>query len=596
MAGGATTDAVHAELIETQYLQARNNILSENTVLVFMVATAMRHTDWRIVLGWAAAEVGSQIYRSIRMLRRYAAGVPAENFAQYWARHHAIYQTTIAVIWGSAMFLFAHEGDAESVAMAVCGLVIITSGAIPGLAYNPPALIGFIGVIYGMIFARLIGFTGLDYRILAVAALTYAGVLALMGRLQTRTVTTGIRIRFENIELLDQLRQQTSEAVAARAGAEAASLAKSQFLAAASHDLRQPLYALGLFSGTLQSLDLRPDAREIVGHVKTNLDALEGLFSGLLDISRLEAGVIAIKPETIATDTLFDRLDHYLRPIATEQGLDLRYRSDGSAVRSDPALLEQILLNLGSNALRNTLCGGVLIAARRRGGAVRFEVWDTGIGIAAADLGRIFDDFVQVGNPERNRRKGMGLGLAIAARSARLLDTRIEVRSQPGRGSIFYLTQPLADGAVARRAELAVDTGDPIAGLHVLIIDDDPEVRDAIAALLRQWAIDVDVVADAATAIARIGGGANYDVILTDYRLPGEYNGLELVGQLESRAKRALNCCIVTGDLDPAVIAAAAARGVPLIHKPLQPARLRALIAHLATETVGDRIRPARLS
>ena len=142
-----------------------------------------------------------------------------------------------------------------------------------------------------------------------------------MGRLQTRTVTSGIRIRFENIELLDQLRQQTGE-VAARAAAEAASLAKSQFLAAASHDLRQPLYALGLFSGTLQSLDLRPDAREIVGHIKTNLDALEGLFSGLLDISRLEAGVIAIKPETIATDTLFDRLDHYLRPIADELGLD----------------------------------------------------------------------------------------------------------------------------------------------------------------------------------------------------------------------------------------------------------------------------------
>ena len=141
-----------------------------------------------------------------------------------------------------------------------------------------------------------------------------------MGRLQTRTVTSGIRIRFENIELLDQLRQQTGE-VAARAAAEAASLAKSQFLAAASHDLRQPLYALGLFSGTLQSLDLRPDAREIVGHIKTNLDALEGLFSGLLDISRLEAGVIAIKPETIATDTLFDRLDHYLRPIADELGL-----------------------------------------------------------------------------------------------------------------------------------------------------------------------------------------------------------------------------------------------------------------------------------
>jgi signal transduction histidine kinase/ActR/RegA family two-component response regulator len=591
--GDSGPDRVHAELIETQYLQARNNILAENTTLLFIAATAFTHSAWRVVVAWLATEVATQVYRQFRMLNRYARGVPVTNFAAYWARHHAIYQTSIGVVWGATMFLFAHEGDPVSVAMTVCGLVIITSGAVPGLAYNPPALFGFIATTYLMMVVRLATFTGSDYRILAVAAASYAGVLILMGRLQAASVATGVRIRYENIELLDALRAQTEVAVAARAAAEAASLAKSQFLAAASHDLRQPLYALGLFSGTLQSLDLKPDAREIVGHVKTNLDALEGLFSGLLDISRLEAGVIAIKPETIATDTLFDRLDHYLRPIATEHGLDLRYRSDGSAVRSDPALLEQILINLGSNALRNTLRGGVLIAARRRGGVVRLEVWDTGIGIAATDLERIFDDFIQVGNPERNRRKGMGLGLAIAARSARLLDAQIDVRSQLGRGSVFHLHQPLADGAVARQEELVAEVGDPIAGLRILVIDDDPEVRDAIAMLLRQWGIEVDVVADADAALDRIGDGADYAVILTDYRLPGPATGLDLVGQLEARAGRPLNCCIVTGDLDASVIAAAAARGVPLIHKPLQPARLRALIAHLATRATDSNPRAA---
>lgn len=592
ISGDAGFDRVHAELIETQYLQARNNIFAENTTLLFIAVTALTHSAWRVVVAWLATEVATQVYRQFRMLDRYARGVPAQNFAAYWARHHAIYQTSIGVVWGATMFLFAHEADPISVAMTVCGLVIITSGAVPGLAYNPPALFGFIVTTYTLMVVRLATFAGSDYRTLAVAAAAYAVVLTLMGRLQSATVATGVRIRYENVELLDALRAQTEVAVAARAAAEAASLAKSQFLAAASHDLRQPLYALGLFSGTLQSLDLQPDARAIVGHVKSNLDALEGLFSGLLDISRLEAGVIAVRSETIATDTLFDRLDHYLRPIATEHGLDLRYRSDDSAVCSDPALLEQILINLGSNALRNTVRGGVLIAARRRGGAVRLEVWDTGIGIAAGDLERIFDDFIQVGNPERNRRKGMGLGLAIAARSARLLETRIAVRSQPGRGSVFHLMQPLADGAVARQEELATDIGDPIAGLHVLVIDDDPEVRDAIAMLMRQWGIEVDVVADSPAALERIGCGVEYTVILTDYRLPGAYTGLDLVEQLERRAGRSLNCCIVTGDLDPGVIAAAATRGVPLIHKPLQPARLRALIAHLATKPTGYRASP----
>lgn len=588
-------DSVHAELMDTQYRQARNNIIIENACLVFMVATALLRTDWRIVAAWAAVEVGTQVYRQFRMLHRYAAGIPAVNFAAYWSRHHAIYQTTLGLVWGATMFLFAHPGDPISVAATACVIILLTAGAVPGQSYNPPALYGYLFTTYVPLVVRLLTFPGIDYHLFAVLLAAFAGALVLMCRLQAESFAAGVRIRYRNVELVDALRAQTEDAVAARTAAEAASLAKSQFLAAASHDLRQPLYALGLFSATLETLDLRPDAREIVGHVKTNLDALESLFSGLLDISRLEAGVITIKPETIATDTLFDRLDHYLRPIATEHGLDLRYRSDGSMVRSDPALLEQILLNLGSNALRNTLRGGVLIAARRRGDAVRFEVWDTGIGIAAADLDRIFDDFIQVGNPERNRRKGMGLGLAIAARSARLLDARIEVRSQPGRGSIFHLVQPLAGDAVARQDDLTADTVDPIAGLRVLIIDDDPEVRDAIAALLRQWRLDVDVVPDGAAAIARIDGGADYDVVLTDYRLPGVHTGLDLVGQLESRAKRALSCCIVTGDLDPGVIAAAAARGVPLIHKPLQPARLRALIGHLATRS-KEAVGAARLS
>ena len=575
-------DRVHAELIETQYLQARNNIFAENTTLLFVVATALTHSRWPVVALWAATEMATQVYRHFRMLKRYAAGIPADDFAAYWARHHTFYQTGIAFVWGATMFLFAHEGDPLSVAMTVCGLVIITSGAVPGLAYNPPALLGFITVVFAFVVVRLATFAGADYRILAAAAIAYAGVLLLMGRLQARTVEAGVRIRFENVELLDRLRAQTEVAVAARAAAEAASLAKSQFLAAASHDLRQPLYALGLFSGTLATLDLPVEARAIVGHVRTNIEALEGLFSGLLDISRLEAGVVATKVEGIATDALFDRLDQYLRPIADELGLTLRYRSDGSAILSDPPLIEQIMLNLGTNALRNTVIGGVLIAARRRGPAVRLEVWDTGVGIAAADLDRIFDDFIQVGNPERNRRKGMGLGLAIARRSARLLGTEIAVASRPGRGSVFHLLQPLAAaGSVA--IPTAAGATDPIAGVRVLVVDDDPEVREAIALLLRHWDVAVDVVPDAAAALARILVDAGYTMILTDYRLPGALTGLELVAQMVELAGKPLNACIVTGDLDPAVIAAAAARGIPLIHKPVQPARLRALIAHLAT-------------
>ena len=575
-------DRVHAELIDTQYRQARNNIIVENGCLAFMVATALLRTDWRIVVAWAALEVGSQVYRQFRMLRRYAAGIPATNFAAYWSRHHAIYQTTLGLLWGATMFLFAHPADPISVTMTACVIIILTAGAVPGQSYNPPALFGYLVTTYVPAVVRLFTFPGADYHLFGALLAAFAGALVLMCRLQAESFAAGVRIRFENVELLDRLRTQTEVAVAARAAAEAASLGKSQFLAAASHDLRQPLYALGLFSGTLATLDLPAEARTIVGHVRTSIDALEGLFSGLLDISRLEAGVVRTKVEPIAADALFDRLDQYLRPIADELGLTLRYRSDGSVIASDPALVEQILLNLGSNALRNTVRGGVLIAARRRGDAVRLEVWDTGVGIAAGDLARIFDDFIQVGNPERNRRKGMGLGLAIARRSAHLLGAQIAVASRVGRGSVFHLTQPVAARG-SGRLPAPVDAADPIAGVRVLVVDDDPEVREAIALLLRRWDVAVDVVGDAAAALARIAVDADYTMILTDYRLPGTLNGLDLVDRLAAAAGKRLNACIVTGDLDPGVIAAAAARGVPLIHKPVQPARLRALIAHLAT-------------
>ncbi len=584
------SDRIKAQLVETQYRQATGAILSENVCVLLMAVSAVAHTDWRIVAAWVAVEVATQIYRGLFMLRPYARGLKTPEFqrprfAAYWARHHTIYQTGIAFVWGATMFLFAHQASPISVALTICTLVIITSGAVPGLAYNPSAIVGFVVVIFAFMVARLLQFRTFDYNILAAASVLYAVVLGLMGRLQAELSAEGIRIRFENIELLDTLTVRTADAVAARAAAEQASLAKSQFLAAASHDLRQPLYALSLSSGSLQALELGSDARQIVGQMQTNFGALEGLFNGLLDISRLEAGVIVVKREPIAADELFDRLDSYLRPIADELGLDLRYRSDGSAIDSDPTLIEQILINLGSNALRNTRKGGVLIAARRRGAAVRLEVWDTGVGIADEDLARIFDDFVQVGNPERNRRKGMGLGLAIARRSAGLLDSEIAVASRPGRGSVFHLTQPAgADVPAVPAAAARRESGDPIAGLRLLVIDDDPEVREAMRTLMLQWGVAADIVGDGEAGLSKAAEGARYAAVLSDFRLPGPINGPDLIERLVAGGVPRSACCIVTGDLDPEIITAATRAQIALVHKPVRPARLRALIIHLASE------------
>lgn len=576
---GSTSDLVHGELIQTQYRQARNNILAENLCLIYMTASALIFTPWKIVVAWVALEISTQIYRTFWMIRRFARGWPSDNFTAYWARHHAIYQTGIAFIWGGAMFLFVHDGNAMSVTLVVCGLVTITSGTVPGLSYNPPALYGFVSVVYTMMVARLLLMGGIGHAMLALAVAFYGAVLFLMSRVQTEAMASVIRIRFENKQLLDALTEQKATAEAARASAESANLAKSQFLAAASHDLRQPLYALSLLSGMVRGFTTERQNVEVIDQIEANVTALESLFNGLLDISRLDAEVVSVVPEPMSVDALFDRLDNYMRPIAEELGLDLRFRSDGTNILSDPMLIEQVMINLGTNALRNTRKGGVLIAARKRNGAVRLEVWDTGIGIASENLVRIFDEFVQVGNPERNRRKGMGLGLAIVKRSARLLQSEISVDSVPGRGSLFYLFQPLTEQAPPMSLPDEISHGDAALNPHhILVVEDDPNVRMALTQLMAQWGVGADFAATDKEALALVSAGGIYTMALVDYRLPGPRTGIDVI--LEIRRQHSVpqpRTYLVTGDMDPEILALADARNIQVLHKPLHPSRLRQL-------------------
>jgi CheY-like chemotaxis protein/anti-sigma regulatory factor (Ser/Thr protein kinase) len=275
--------------------------------------------------------------------------------------------------------------------------------------------------------------------------------------------------------------------------------------------------------------------------------------------------------------------------------LELRLRSNGEWVCSDAALLEQVLSNLVSNALRCTTRGGVLVAARQRTGAVRFEVWDTGIGIAPADLHRIFDEFVQLGNAERDRRKGLGLGLSIARRSGGLIGAEIDVASRPGRGSRFGFSQPVATAD----AQAAVVGGGRALlqmlpamlewnhALKVLVVDDDPSVRLALADLLGRWGVRHDMAEDAGAALARVEAGGAYGLVLADYRMPGEMNGLALIAALRQRlGGQAPVGVLVTADFDPGLMLAARQAGVPVLPKPLDMAVLRRLLG-VAVEVVG---------
>ncbi|BAU50012.1 ATPase [Sulfurifustis variabilis] len=353
--------------------------------------------------------------------------------------------------------------------------------------------------------------------------------------------------------------------------------AKSRFLAAASHDLRQPMHALGLFVAQLRDTARSPDTLELVEQAQSAVSALRQLLDAILDVSKLDAGVLRPSRTEFAIGSLFDRLRASFAPEFARKGLRLRVAPCRLSVRSDPVLLERILLNLVSNALRYTERGGVLLGCRRSGAQVRIEVWDSGVGIPRDKRREIFREFVQLGNPERDRGKGLGLGLAIVDRLVRLLGHRLELRSEPGRGSVFAVT--VERGAAVRTAApvpAPACASDRLGGALVMIVDDDMLVRAAMTGLLSRWGCHVIVAGGSDEAVERLARSERFpDVIVCDYRLPGTESGIGLVQRLRVLSGLEIPAVIVTGDTAPERLKEALASGFAILHKPVQPERLR---------------------
>jgi signal transduction histidine kinase/ActR/RegA family two-component response regulator len=382
------------------------------------------------------------------------------------------------------------------------------------------------------------------------------------------------RVEEKGAALTAQL-QMTREA---RDAAEAANRAKSSFLAAASHDLRQPLHALGMFSQALAEHAHDADGRLLVSRITTSVASLEALLSTLLDVSKLDAGVLVAQPRDLPIRPLLDRLADECLPEALEHGLSLAVVCGDVVVRSDPVLLERMLRNLVTNALRYTERGGVVIGCRRRGSHCSIEVWDSGQGIPPDELGRIFEEFYQVGAPTRDPR-GLGRGLAIVRRLAQLLDHDVTVASRAGRGSVFRVRVPLGRRALPDDDATPCVTGAMGAGRRILVIDDEAAVREATARLLTQWGCSVVTAADSESA-ARAFDDAPPDAMIVDFRLAHGANGLEAIAALRERFG-AVPAVLVSGASSADELARIEASGILLLHKPVPPARLRSVLAHL---------------
>ncbi|MDD5389439.1 MAG: hybrid sensor histidine kinase/response regulator [Gallionellaceae bacterium] len=383
-------------------------------------------------------------------------------------------------------------------------------------------------------------------------------------------------------DLEQRVLNATSELRSQKEAAEAAVLAKSRFLAAASHDLRQPLHALTLLIAALRERTLDGEARRLVEHIDDSAGALEGLLNALLDLSKLDAGVVTAHMECFPAQRTLDNLSRQFAPLARAKGLRLRIHRSAYCLQTDPVLLERILNNLVSNALRYTDRGGILVGLRRTLSGARFEVWDSGRGIPAAFRERIFEEYFQLENPERHRDKGLGLGLAIVARLARLLGSGVLVASTPGRGSCFRF-QVACCQPPEQRAEVEPTAFTlPLAGTLVAFIDDDEQILEAMMQVFEQWGVEMAAgseVEEVRDELRELGRAP--DLILSDYRLRGGRTGIDAVRLLREAFGEDIPAALITGDTAPETIQAIAASGLALLHKPLKPAKLRALLSHL---------------
>jgi PAS domain S-box-containing protein len=385
-------------------------------------------------------------------------------------------------------------------------------------------------------------------------------------------------------ELEARVAERTSDLEAAKDEADRANAFKTRFLAAASHDLRQPLQAAGTYLSVLSRQLRDPAMKAICDQARVPLEVMADIMDALLDVSKLEQGAVRPQLRDFRIADVLDRVVADNRPNAEEKGLGLAYEGCGCVVRSDPLLLERIIDNIVSNAIRYTSKGEVSVECKRGKGLVRISVKDTGIGIAPDAIEGIFDEYVQLGNPARDRRKGLGLGLSIARYIANILDHRLSADSKVGEGSVFSVEVPLGEAGKAS-AGSSPDQAlvEPHDGEHqpvVLIVDDDPTIAAATQMLLDFEGFEAHGAETGEEALELVGQGLKPEAIVSDYRLPG-YDGIEVIRRVRKALGSELPAVLVTGDTGFRAPPAAELPSCSVLYKPVQPERLALLVRSL---------------
>ncbi len=548
--------------------------LAVASLLLYTLATPANLPGLRL---WCAAVIGSKLF-GCWDARRILRGRIGPWRAYRLERWMLVLTAIDGVAWGALAWTGFDPASTANSILVVAVLSGIVGNAMSMLSPVLSVFAIFCVCELGALALKAWSLDALPFRTLSLAVVVYCFSLLSQARNSARAARAAIQLRFDNIGLIRQLRVETDKTRHALHAAEEANLAKSRFLAAASHDLRQPIHAQGLFLEVLARSPLNDSQRTVLASARAASEASAGMLHTLLDFSRIEAGVIEPQVEAFALQPLLAKLESELAPQANAKGLVYRTCDSGLVLHTDRALLELIVRNLVTNAVRYTERGGVLVACRRRGAGAVLEVWDSGIGIAPEQQEEVFREFHQLGNPERDRQKGLGLGLSIARGLAQLLGHELTVASRPGRGSVFRLAVPLAPMPALAGPALAMPPAAEMPArralpLRALVIDDDAIVRVSMQQLLAGWGCDCRVADSIEPALA-LAQRWSPDIIISDYRLREQRTGAEAIAMLRAQAGRAIPALLITGDTAPARLREARASGVPLLHKPTSPEQL----------------------
>ena len=574
-------DSILREQVASAFASIRTAALTDRGVALGFGAIMYWQLREPIILAWLALHLSPSLRRPLWVA--YDRDPNAGARSALWARRYGKAILTISGIWGLAPLLFLpKDNPGLSALMIVVMMGTCATGALSVAALRP-ALVRFIVPIMAGLIAALVLRADAVSLFLAACCGAFMATTLKYAQQQHRVLTQSLVARFEKEALASQLSIQM-------AATQRLSEEKTRFLAAASHDLRQPLHAIALFGAVLQK-ELQGHASE--RHAASLMRAVASLGNSLdamLDVSRLDAGVMARVMQAMPLNTLFQSLDHVFSVRASERDLQLRLRASPLWVRSDPQLLQRMLANLVENALKYTVQGGVLVVARARGDEVWIDVRDTGLGIAPEHLERIFEEFYQVDNPGRDRSQGLGIGLSIVQRLSHLLEHPVRVRSRPGRGSLFRVVLPVAAGVAVANWQSESSGRFRLGGqrlpTRVLVLDDEIQIQDAMLALLRAYAVEALAVGDEAQAEAVLAEashqGRPYQALLCDFRLAGGADGLDAGRRLQSRHGPGLALLLITGETAPERLQKVRDSKVTVLFKPVSAGALMQALADCA--------------